>query len=574
MYMTLFENFKKSNTTRWFFFGIAILAVLALTAMNIYSLYALRDSTIESAKENRKYQLEEYTNHAWHHFVKPFRGIRNLDMADLERSWQTSGTFPDHFNEVLFHALEDSLFSDIYYVPHHLNGCYKPEYPVYKFDYHSGHFLTSFEIPKEVCDGFGISVSTLNTMSLEEYRFNNRLTFDAHRTMTTALINLENKTIVGHISFIVDREFLINQILEPAMMAKFGNPKEAGMVVWLRDWMQDEILISSSDHTPYNRDHVDMRERFNGFLDHWTLHATFLESPVVAATQASLNRNLIVLGFAVFVLFGALLFIFINAQKEREFTQRQTAFLANVTHELKTPLAVMQAAGENITDGRVSDGDRLKSYGRHIYQEAVRLRKMIDQLLDVAKVDSGTTTLSQAPNKLDELIREFYKNNREYIANKGFVIKIESPENLPLVMVDSEHMETILSNLIENSIKYSRDSKEILIKLFSKANTVGFSVIDKGQGIPKKAFKNIFKKFYRVENSMTSTIKGHGLGLSIVKNLVELNGGEITVQSELGKGSEFSIHFRALITNSDSKESSDIQKKQHISKKVTSEEYA
>lgn len=572
--MTLFDNFKKSNTTRWFFFGIAILAVLALTAMNIYSLYALRDSTIESAKENRKYQLEEYTRHVWQQFGKPLRGIRNLDIADLEQSWQISGTFPDHFNQLLFEALEDSLFSHIYFVPNHLNGCYKPEYPVYKFDYHSGHFLTSFDIPKEVCDGFGISVSGLNTIELDEFRFNNRPSFDAHRTMTTALINMDSKSVAGHISFIVDREYLLHRILEPALISQFGDPKEAGMVVWLRDWMQDEILLSSNHTIPYHRDNVDIRERFNGFLDHWTLHAAFLESPVVAATQASLNRNLVVLGFAVFVLFGALLFIFINAQKEREFTQRQSVFLANVTHELKTPLAVMQAAGENITDGRVSDGERLKSYGQHIYQEAVRLRKMIDQLLDVAKVDSGSVVVYQAPNKLDELVRDFYKKNREYISNKGFNLKIESPKTLPLVMLDAEHLETILSNLIENSIKYSRDSKEIRIKLFSSGKSVGFSVIDQGQGIPKKAFKNIFKKFYRVENSITSTVKGHGLGLSIVKNLVELNGGEITVKSELGKGSEFSIHFKPFISDSDQMKSSETKKTLNGTKKVTTEEYA
>lgn len=572
--MKLFDNFKKSNTTRWFFFGIAILAVLALTAMNIYSLYALRDSTIESAKENRKFQLEEYTNHTWHHFAKPFRGIRNLDMADLENSWQTSGSFPDHFNLVLFEALEDSLFSDIYFVPHHLNGCYKPDYPVYKFNYQSGHFITSFDVPKEVCDGFGISVSGLNTISLDEYRFNNRLSFDAHRTMTTALINLDNQSVLGHISFVVNRDYLLYNILQPTLKSNFGNSKEAGMVVWLRDWMQDEVLLASSDKIPYSRDVVDIRERFPGFLDNWTLHAAFLESPVVSATQASLNRNLIVLGFAVFVLFGALLFIFINAQKEREFTQRQTAFLANVTHELKTPLAVMQAAGENITDGRVSDGERLKNYGQHIYQEAVRLRRMIDQLLDVAKADSGSTVVNQSPLKLDEMIREFCDKNSDYLAKKGFDIKVDSPENLPLVMLDAEHLETILSNLVENSIKYRRESREITIKLHKSKNLVGFSVIDEGQGIPKKALKNIFKKFYRVENSMTSSIKGHGLGLSIVKNLVELNGGEITVNSKLGKGSEFSIHFKPFIRDTDEIKSSNNKKPTKVSKNVTSKEYA
>lgn len=571
--MTLFDRFKQSNTTRWFFFTIAILAVLALTSMNIYSLYALRDSTIEAAKENRKYQLEEFTSQVSHHFYKPFRGIRHLDMADLEYSWKKNGDFPEHYNQVLFSALEDSLFSEIYFVPHHFNGCHKPDYPVYKFDYQSGHFLTSFDIPKEVCDGYGISVSGLNTISLDEYRFNNRISFDAHRTMTAALINLSDKSIVGHINFVINKDHLLNNIMKPAMVSQFGNPKKSGMVVWLRDWMQDEILLASSPDHAFSREIIDIRERFPGLLDNWTLQASFLESPVVSATRASLARNLVVLGFAVLVLIGALFFIFINAQKEREFAQRQTVFLANVTHELKTPLAVMQAAGENISDGRVSDGNSLKSYGKHIYQEAVRLRKMIDQLLDVAKVDSGSTVVNLSPQRLEEIVQDFYDKNRNYIEDKGFKFKLTVQNKLPLVMVDAEHIDTILNNLIENSLKYSKEKKEITIKLFGDKSSVGFSIIDKGQGIPRKAHKNIFKKFYRVENSMTSSIKGHGLGLSIVKNLVEMNGGKIEVYSELGKGAEFSIHFKPFISHSDASKTSQTDQPVNGTKKVTRKEY-
>jgi len=571
--MTLFERFKKSDTTRWFFFGIAILAVLALTGMNVYSLYALRDSTIESAKENRKFQLEEYTNHVSYHFYKPFRGIRNLDMSDLEDSWEAIDQFPQHFNEVLFTALKDSLFSDIYYIPNKRNGCHKTKYPVYKFDYHSGQFLISADTPKEVCDGFGISISGLNTISLDDYRFNNKMVFDAHRTMTSALINLEDHSVVGHINFVINRDYLINNLLKPALDSKFGSPEKSGLVVWLRDWMQDEILLSSSEDYVFSKENVDIWQRFPGFLDNWTLNATYLQSPTVAATQASLNRNLIVLGFAVFVLFGALFFIFINAQKEREFTQRQAAFLANVTHELKTPLAVMQAAGENISDGRVSDGNSLKSYGEHIYLEAVRLRKMIDQLLDVAKVDSGQTVVNSSAHQLDELVNYYYEKNREYVENKGFKFTVNRTDNLPMVLVDSDHVETILGNLVENSIKYSHGEKSITIDLIATDKTVGFSVKDLGNGIPKKLQKNIFRKFYRIENSMTVKIKGHGLGLSIVKNLVELNGGVIDVKSEPGIGSEFSILFRPITGDYDTPQAEKLKQKSKSDGKRTQKEY-
>lgn len=545
--MQLLKKIKQSDTIRWFFFGIAIAAVLSLTALNIYSLHALRESTIESAKENRKLQLEEYTSRISYNFYQPFRDIRNLDMADLDRSWKNEKRFPVHFKQVFKDAINDSLYSEIYFIPNHENGCQKPDYPIYKYSTFTGQFYPVYEHPKSVCDGFGISLSGLNTISLDEYRFNNRLAFDAHRSMTSALINLDERTVVGHMNFQINREYLIERLMKPALEAKFGTPESSGMIVWIRDWMQDEILLSNSTDVPYSRELVDIRQRFPGLMDNWVLHASFLESPAVAATHASFMRSLIVLGSAVFVLIGALIFIFINAQKEREFAERQAGFLANVTHELKTPLAVMQAAGENISDGRVTDGKRLKSYGMHIYEEAIRLRKMIDKLLDVAKVDSGQTMVKQAPHRLDQLIKNYIHDQEAFIKNKGFNIELRTDKAVPLAMVDADQIETVINNLVENSIKYSQTDREIVITVFNEADKVGFKVTDKGLGIPKKALKNIFNKFYRVENSMTANTKGHGLGLSIVKNLVELNGGKITVDSELNKGTEFTVTFNALM---------------------------
>lgn len=544
---SLFNKFKKSNTLRWFFLGVGILAVLVLTGLNIYSLYALRESTIESAKENRKSQLEEFTEALRHRFYHPFRGISKLDMGHLQDSWNQSGNFPAHFREVLMDAVDDSLFSDIYYTPDEKIGCWHPEGKVYKFDRATSSFIPDANFPKEACDGIGISKTRINTVSLQNYRWNLRVEFDAHRSMTLALINNREQQVVGHVNFLIDKEYLLNSVMKPKLESKIGSPEESGIVVWLRDWMQDEILLSSDDSYPFDRGKVDIHQRFPNLLDNWILYASFLESPSVAATRASVNRNFVLLGIAVFVLFGAFIFMFINAQREREFARRQAGFLANVTHELKTPLAVMQAAGENISDGRVTEGKRLKEYGTHIYNEAIRLRKMIDKLLDVAKVDSGQTVVEQAPHQLQYLIHEYYQANEDYVKEKGFEFTYQTEENIPPVMIDPNHLETIMNNLIENSIKYSHNEKEIHMQLQSTKKSVQLSVTDKGEGIPKKEQNKIFDKFYRVENSLTAKTKGHGLGLSIVKNLIELNGGSITLTSIPGNGTTFTITFPALV---------------------------
>lgn len=544
--MLAFHKIKKSNTLRWFFLGIGLLAVVALTVLNIYSLYALQESTVEAAKENRKIQLEEFSQKVRFRFYQPFRGIRNLDMNQIELSWNTYGAFPEHFNSVLNEAINDSLFTDIYYTPDHMKGCFQPDYPLYKFDPESELFSMTNSTPKEVCDGFGLSKSRMNTVDLANYNWNNRTIFDSHRTMTLALINPDHDSVLGHVTFIINQDYLLNGVLKPMLAEDFGNSAEAGMVVWVRNWIMGEILLTNNADIAYNRDNVDIYQRFPDLLDNWIIQASFIESPVSTATSASLNRNLFVLGIAVFILFGALVFMFINAQKEREFAERQAGFLANVTHELKTPLALMQAAGENISDGRVAEGERLKNYGKHIYGEAIRLRKMIDKLLDVAKSDSNQTMVKQAPYQINNLVDDYIESKRDYIENQGFDLNTEISPSIPPVMIDKDHLETILGNLLENSIKYSWERKEITVRVYSDKKSVIVSVTDKGQGIPTKAQKNIFKKFYRVENSMTAQTKGHGLGLSIVQNMVELNGGTISVTSEPGKGSEFTVSFNAL----------------------------
>jgi signal transduction histidine kinase len=546
--MPLLRELKKQNMLRWFFLGIGIIAVLALTTLNIYSLYALRESTIEAAKDNKRNQLDEFTRQVRMQFISPFMEIRKLNMRHLDRSWEMTGNFPERYIQVLSEAMDDSLFTELYYIPSNEDACLDDSSPVYKFSSDLNVFTVATDVPKIACDGFGLSI-TRTQVALSEYSFNNKVTFDAHRSMTITLINVADRSVVGHLNFIIDYDYLVHTFFDRELKRHFGPTETSGVVVWLRDWMQDEILASSDESYIWNREvyDIDFRQVFPNLLDNWILHASFLESPTVAASNASLTRNLIVLATAVIVLFGALVFMFINAQRERELAQRQAGFLANITHELKTPLAVMQAAGENIADGRVTDGKRLRSYGDHIYNEAVRLKKMIEKLLDVAKVDSGQSVVEQAPHHLESIAEKVYKSNKEYIKGKGFEYTFSKESALPMVMVDVDQVETILNNLIENAVKYSFEEKYIAVRVFKQNDSVAVSITDHGAGIPAKAQKLIYNKFFRVEDSLTAKTKGHGLGLAIVKNLVEMNGGDIRLSSKPGKGSAFTVSFPALL---------------------------
>jgi len=208
---------------------------------------------------------------------------------------------------------------------------------------------------------------------------------------------------------------------------------------------------------------------------------------------------------------------------------------------------VMQAAGENLADGRVDNQERLKSYGSHIYSEAVRLRKMIEKLLDVAKSDAGQSFIHPKPVNIGKLTKQFIEEHHSYIKDKGFKLDYAIPEYLPNVMLDEHSLNTIISNLANNALKYSIHNKFLGIYLSHKGKDIILQVKDHGIGMSKKSINHIFEKFFRIEDTLTVQTKGYGLGLSIVKNLVDLNNGTINVTSREGEGSTFTVTFPAIV---------------------------
>ena len=544
----------QSKLLRWILFTIGLVAVIALTGMNVYSLYDIRDRMIDGEEERQLALLDELVSEVRHQIYAPFNGLGKLELEPIENTIASYGKFPPQVHEKIVSAAESPLFDGIYYTPEGTDPCLG-DTKIYAYNYVSESLEFTDTFPSTLCDGVGL-VRTKARIELNsfEYRWNNNIEFDAHRTMNIGFINLRENRIIGYLTVSLNKEYIVNDLIGPKLTEYFDPESNPGTILWLYDWANNDILATNNSTVEYDRELVNTRRSFiyGNMFENWKIKIAFLDNPVSSVYNATLFKNLFVLGVAVLFLMSALLFMFITAQRERNLSQRQAGFLANVTHELKTPLAVMQAAGENISDGRVTEPKRLKQYGTHIYNESIRLRKMIEKLLDVAKVDSGQTLIKATPVSLNQLVFKFLNENRSYLENKGFELEFEPSSDKVLIMVDPDHFETILGNLTGNAVKYSNVNKYIRYSVNSEQNHIILSVSDKGIGIPKKHLKNVFKKFYQVENILSAKTKGHGLGLSIVKNLVELNGGTISVTSSLGKRTTFYLKFPIFVRENES----------------------
>ena len=535
---------KRYGSLRWILLAAGVFAILALTGMNVYSLYQLHENTLESNRENKKLQIAEFTDKIRYRFYESFFGLSSIDIKRLENRFREKGQFSREVRRLLDKAAQDSIYNNIYFIPSNSDVC-QDEESMLVYRGTEKQFVRTSTFPEVVCDGMGIARTQMKSL-ISEYRYSNKVIFDSHRSITIVLVNPSENSIFGYLTMPLNQDYLRNDYLPRKLAEKFGSPDQSGMNVWLRDWTNNEIIASSDTNVAYDRENIQFEQNFPDFFDYWKLEVAFTDQSNVAASRSSLYKNLIVLGAAMLFLLGALVFMFRSAQKERALAERQAGFLANVTHELKTPLAVMQAAGENLADGRVTDQNRLKNYGSHIYSEAVRLRKMIDKLLDVAKADAGQSLVEPKPVNLANPLRSYLREHRKYIEKKGFTIEISIEDNLPKAKVDADSFNTILSNLVENAVKYSTDEKFIAINLYSENKKVILEVKDHGVGMNSTVSSQIFDKFYRAEDTLTAKTKGHGLGLSIVKNLVKLNGGKIHVSSEPGEGSVFTVTFPVL----------------------------
>jgi signal transduction histidine kinase len=227
--------------------------------------------------------------------------------------------------------------------------------------------------------------------------------------------------------------------------------------------------------------------------------------------------------------------------REARLAQAKSNFVANVSHELKTPLSLLSLFSEILELGRVNNEEKKVEYYRIIRHESLRLNKMIDNILDFSKIEAGRKTYNFAAGDMAEVIEKVLSSYRYQISNSGFDLRTNIQPDLPPVLIDRDAMAQAISNLLDNAIKYSRELKQLSITTETLPSNLSIEIADHGIGIPRTEQARIFEKFYRVGNGLVHDVKGSGLGLSLVKHIIEAHKGSISVESDVGKGSRFRI---------------------------------
>lgn len=324
----------------------------------------------------------------------------------------------------------------------------------------------------------------------------------------------------------------------PEILGKIG--RKFKILAQLNEEQTGQEISTQTDSLASNSISVSFRE----FPLPWKIKISQSDQKELEKTT---RREILLYGIFLFIIvalmiLGAFL-IGRDISRESETTRLKTEFVHNVSHELKTPLSLIRLYGETLqTREHLSDPDKKEAY-EIITKESERLSHLINNILDFSKIEMGKKEFNFQKCSLHNLVAETLASYRYHLENNGFILEENLSNDIPAMQLDREAIAGVFINLLSNALKYSQEKKEIIVRLFNEGDFAVLQVEDKGIGIPQKELSNIFQRFYKIRQEETAETGGSGLGLTLVKHIVEAHKGRVEVQSQQGTGSIFSIYL-------------------------------
>jgi signal transduction histidine kinase len=303
---------------------------------------------------------------------------------------------------------------------------------------------------------------------------------------------------------------------------------------------KDGRAILSSEKAPSGA--ATIRAGFAGNVPNWSLEF-YQPNPRLLKTFLASRQGIY---FSMFLLIaGILIFGLVltvrTVSHELDLARMKSDFVSTVSHEFKSPLTSIRQLAEMLQAGRVPSEERRRQYYDVLLEQSERLSLLIDNILNLAKIEEGRKEFEFEKLDIDVLLREVVSTIQDRVRHEGFVIEIKTESPSPEVRADRAALAQAITNLLDNAIKYSGEARKVMISSSVKDRTLVIAVKDFGIGIKKEEMNKVFERFYRGGDELTRSVKGSGLGLTLVKKIVEAHHGKVHVESEPGQGSTFSI---------------------------------
>jgi two-component system phosphate regulon sensor histidine kinase PhoR len=286
---------------------------------------------------------------------------------------------------------------------------------------------------------------------------------------------------------------------------------------------------------------VEVELPFVDTVDKWRLRVAQRDAGSQSARGRRKLIDIVLIGLALAGIVAGLTVLLLASRRERRANELKSEFITNVSHELKTPLSIISMFGEMLALGRTRSPEQATEYAEIIWRESVRLARLIDNVLDFAKIERGKDVYEFAEGDVGEVVGRALELSAHRLQKAELVVETELEPELPPTLLDANALTLAVLNLIDNAIKYAADGKKLILRLRRDGERLVLDVQDFGPGIDPEEHDQIFERFYRARAVRLKPIRGSGIGLALVQHIAGAHGGGVSVVSAVGKGSTFSL---------------------------------